>query len=351
MIAGTETPLGAEVLWAGRGTTALMALLRAAGPPGAGVLVPVNLCAIAVAGILWSGMHPVFHDVSAAHGNAESDHLSAVETSGCAVLLAVHNFGRPVDLPAFRAFANARGLMLVEDACNALGATRDGTPVGHTGDAAIYSFNSGKIVDCGHGGAVRIGDAALRAAVADALAAMPPYGSPHAEATARLEAELRAARQAGDVAAQRAALERYRPFVEHRAASDWLAEIRRAIAPLANIVTHRRRLAERYRRMITSPAVTHPGPVAGEVPWRYSILVPPLLRDRLLAHLHENGVPCSAWYPPVHGIFAPVAQASYPGAERFGAAVVNLWTDASTDIAAVDRASALIDRFLGDAPA
>jgi perosamine synthetase len=340
--------LPGEVLWAGRGTAALIAFLRAAAPPGTGVVVPVNLCAIAIAGIIWSGLRPVFHDVSEFHGNAEVHHLDAVDASNCTILLAVHNFGRSIDLAGFRAWAEARNMLLVEDVCNAVGATYKGRPLGQMGNAAFYSFNHGKIVACGHGGAISVRDHTLRNRVARAIDDMPPYTQAHAVAIEQLESDLRTARILGSEKAQYAAYERYRPYALFRAAPSWTDIIFRAIEDLPSNVNHRRKLADRYRRMIVTEAVTHPPADDEAAPWRYSILVPPDRRETLLSRLRSNGIPASAWYPPVHGIFAPDTESVYPEADRFAARVINLWVDLATDMAAVDRTSALINGFFDE---
>lgn len=345
MTGPSDAFLPPDLLWAGRGTAALIAFLRAAVPQGSGVLVPVNLCGIAVAGIAWSGMQPVFHDVSPDDGNAELAHLQAADTSHCKVLLAVHNFGRTVDIFGFRVFAEAHGLLLLEDACNALGASRDGRPAGRTGDAALYSFNGGKILDRGHGGAIRIHDPRLRARVAAEIDAMPAHTAEHDAAITALEEALRAARLAGSVTAQRAAFDRYRPFAEFRAAPDWPDEIAHGARDLPSNAAHRRALATIYRSAIGHSAVAHTRLADGDAPWRYCILVPPQQRGALLEFLRAESVPCSAWYPAVHDIFTPDDPAAWPGAERFGASVVNLWTDPATTPDDARRTSGLINRF------
>jgi dTDP-4-amino-4,6-dideoxygalactose transaminase len=349
-----ETTLPEDALWTGRGTAALIGLLRAAVPLGSGVLVPVNLCGIAVAGIIWSGMRPIFHDVSELHGNGEVRHLEAADTSDCAVLIAVSNFGRAIDIAGFRTWADQRHMLLVEDVCNAAGATYRGRPLGETGGAAIYSFNHGKNMSFGHGGAVTVREPALRARVARALDEMPSFTRSHAVAIERLETELRASRllasEQVQFAAQFAAYESYRPYVAFKPAPDWPSGISQKLASLPANVRHRRLLSDRYRRKISAEAVTHTPPDDEAAPWRHSILVPPERRDALLVHLRTRGFHASAWYPPVHGIFAPDAVAVYPEAQRFAARVVNLWVDLATDVTTVDRTSVLINHFF-DEPA
>ena len=348
MTVRNENALPNDVIITGRGTAALAAFLRAAVAPGAGVLIPVNLCAIAVAGIVGAGFRPVFHDVSPIHGNAELHHLEAADLAGCAVVLAVHNFGRPVDAIAFRGFAKAHGMMLVEDVCNALVASSDSHALGQVGDAAFFSFNYGKIIDCGHGGAIYVRDPVLRSRVQKVIEDMPAHTRRHKKATEDLEAELRTARLGNSPRDQKAAYERYRSFSEFQADSEWAGEIRRALEELSSNVVHRRKLAHRYQAMIAHPDAMHTPIEEGSVPWRYSILVPPPLRNEVLVRLRSEHIPCSAWYPPVNDIFAPDVPLNYPGAERFSGSVINLWTDPATDEAAVDRTSARINSLLED---
>ena len=60
---------GRPALLASRGTAALMAAAHGLGLAGRDILVPVNLCPIAVAGLIWAGVRPVFHDVDPDSGN------------------------------------------------------------------------------------------------------------------------------------------------------------------------------------------------------------------------------------------------------------------------------------------
>jgi perosamine synthetase len=78
-------------------------------------------------------------------------------------LLPVHIFGYPADMDAFEAIAARRGLGLVEDACEALGALHaDGTPVGGRGNPAVFGFYANKQLTTGEGGMVALGSAALK---------------------------------------------------------------------------------------------------------------------------------------------------------------------------------------------
>ena len=75
----------------------------------------------------------------------------------------MHIFGYPADMPAFERLAAERGLWLVEDACEALGAVHaDGAPVGARGNLAVFGFYPNKQLTTGEGGAVVCPDAAAK---------------------------------------------------------------------------------------------------------------------------------------------------------------------------------------------
>ena len=72
--------------------------------------------------ILYEGARPVFCDIDRRTLNLDPDAAAAAVTERTAGILPVHIFGYPADMPAFERIAGERGLWLVEDACEALGA-------------------------------------------------------------------------------------------------------------------------------------------------------------------------------------------------------------------------------------
>lgn len=335
-----------QVIWTGRGVTAMTIALRNAVPKNSGVLVPVNICSIAIAGILSAGMRPVFHDVSEEHGNADVSHLESVAAAECSVLMATHNFGRPVDMDAFCAFSRKHDLFLLEDVCNALGASFDGQPLGSFGEAAIYSFNTGKIVDAGGGGALTVKDPGLRSRCAADLASQPLFSGSSREQIDVLEGRLRSARTQNNLTLEKNALEAYLPFSLFRHGTEFEENIWHHISSLAENVAHRISLSNIYRESLSSPKLTHAPRAEGEVPWRHTILVPEDLRDNLVDHMRNNDCHASTWYPPIHKVFSVKDTHHYPGAERFSKRVINLWVDQKTTIDEALRTSRIIEAFL-----
>lgn len=144
------------------GTAALHAAYFAAGV-GAGdevVTTPITFAATANAA-LYLGARPVFADVDPGTVLLTPAAAEAAIGPATKVLAPVDFSGHPVDVDGFRALADARGLVLVEDACHALGASVEGRPVGSLAHMTVFSFHPVKHAATGEGGAVLTDDAAL----------------------------------------------------------------------------------------------------------------------------------------------------------------------------------------------
>jgi perosamine synthetase len=341
---------GRAALFASRGTAALMAAAHGLDLAGRDILVPVNLCPIAVAGLVWAGVRPVFHDVDPDSGNARLEDIAAAWQPRCGAILAVHNFGVPVAADAFAAFAAARGMRLIEDCCNAAGAVWNSRPVGTFGDAAIYSFGAGKIVDAGGGGAVVANDCAVIEAMAGWLETKPLADESERRADAEMELALRALRndRSSTPADLRRVYERYRPFAAMRVGPSRRAWIADAVAALPDGLKRRRSLAARWQLRLEGGGARSVAAPEGAAPWRFNILVDPGRRDILIAALQDAGVPCSTWYPPIAAQFAgeAVGGESCHGAEQFASRVVNLWVDETITSDVVDTTTDLISHVL-----
>jgi len=106
---------------------------------------------------------PVFADIDPRTLNLDPAAAAAAITERTTALLPVHIFGYPADIPGFEELARQRGLWLVEDACEALGAEHaDGAMVGARGNLATFAFYPNKQLATGEGGAVVAPSAELR---------------------------------------------------------------------------------------------------------------------------------------------------------------------------------------------
>jgi perosamine synthetase len=138
------------------GTAGLHLAIRAAGVEAGDEVVTTPFSFVASANcLLYEGARPVFCDIDARTLNLDPAAAEAAVGERTAGLLPVHIFGYPADLPALEPLAARRGLWIVEDACEALGAVhRDGPRVGARGNLAVFAFYPNKQVTTGEGGAV-----------------------------------------------------------------------------------------------------------------------------------------------------------------------------------------------------
>ena len=150
----------AHAIGVGSGTAALRLALMSFGI-GAGdevITTPLTFVATSAA-ILHAGARPVFVDVDPRTCNLDPACVEAAITERTRAILPVHLHGQPVDMAPICAIAAARGLRIIEDACQAVGATYEGTRVGGLGDAGCFSFYPAKNLGAaGDGGMVTTND-------------------------------------------------------------------------------------------------------------------------------------------------------------------------------------------------
>jgi dTDP-4-amino-4,6-dideoxygalactose transaminase len=129
----------------GSGLDALrLGLLGAGLEPGDEVLVPANTFVATLEAVTQAGGLPVLVDASERDLNIDVAAARLAVGPKTRFLLPVHLYGQLADLRALAALASECGLGIVEDACQAHGAVRDGLTPGMVGAAAAYSFYPGK---------------------------------------------------------------------------------------------------------------------------------------------------------------------------------------------------------------
>jgi dTDP-4-amino-4,6-dideoxygalactose transaminase len=139
-----------------------LALLAANAQPGDEVLVPAMTFAATIEAVLQAGFRPKLVDVSESDYCLDPDAAAAAAWGRTRVILPVHLYGQVADVRALAPVARATGALLVEDACQAHGAERDGILAGSAGAAAAFSFYPGKNLGAfGDAGALVTGDEEL----------------------------------------------------------------------------------------------------------------------------------------------------------------------------------------------
>ncbi|MCM8769640.1 MAG: DegT/DnrJ/EryC1/StrS family aminotransferase [Candidatus Omnitrophica bacterium] len=135
------------------GTAALHMAVAACGC-GAGdeVIVPAYSWSSSATCVLHHNCIPVFVDIEWATMNIDVEKIEAAITEKTKAIIVVHLHGLPVNLEKVLALAKKYNLKIIEDACQAHGATFKGKKVGLLGDCAAFSFNQNKCLCSGEGG-------------------------------------------------------------------------------------------------------------------------------------------------------------------------------------------------------
>ena len=263
------------------GTAALHLAVRALGwGPGDEILTsPFSFVASANC-LLYEGATPVFCDIDPVTLNLDPGAARAALSERTAGLRAVHIFGYPAAMPALESLAAERGLPVLEDACQALGAVAsDGRRVGTRGNAGAFAFYANKQLTTGEGGML-----------------VPP--SAEIAARARRERNQGRAPDMGRVEHQGLGFNYRLPEV---GAALGVAQLERIEVLLAE----RARVAALYRELV--------GPMEGvELPCEdrgderrswfvYVVQLPEGAdRDEVIAELARRGVQSKAYLPCIH---------------------------------------------------
>lgn len=138
------------------GTSALhLALLAAGIGPGDEVITSPFTFVATAAAIVYTGARPVFVDIQPESFNIDPSAIESAITPRTKAVVPVHLYGQPAEMDPIMAVARRHGLKVIEDACQAHGATYRGQPVGSLGHMGCFSFYPGKNLGAfGEGGAV-----------------------------------------------------------------------------------------------------------------------------------------------------------------------------------------------------
>lgn len=148
------------------GTAALhLALLAANIGPGDEVIVPPLSFVATAATVRHVGATPVFVDCDPEIGTIAADAIERAITPRTRCIVPVHLYGHPADMDPIMDLANRHGLVVIEDAAEAHGATYKGRKVGGIGHMSVFSFYGNKLITTGEGGMVATSDRSLASRV------------------------------------------------------------------------------------------------------------------------------------------------------------------------------------------
>jgi dTDP-4-amino-4,6-dideoxygalactose transaminase len=304
-VAELEAKVGAllgvkHVLGVSNGTDALMLAAKALGlGPGDEVITAPNSFLASASAFALVGATPRFADVGD-DMNLDPAAFEAAISPRTKAVVPVHLTGRPARMPEILAIARRRGLAVIEDCAQAIGAKRDGRPVGGWGDIGSFSCHPLKnLFSYGDGGLLSTNDPGLH----QRLAIARNHGMPNRDTcmfwsqNARLD-ELQAALLLVN-------LGRFAAWAEER-----------------------RRLAYRYHAALRGLVVV-PEEGAGEYHVYQTYMIRTERRDELQAFLRTRGIEALTHYrTPIHEQPAAAAlgyrHGDFPGAERMAATILSL---------------------------
>ena len=307
------------------GTDALMlALLACDIGPGDEVITTTFTFIATAAAISHVGARPVLVDIDPRTRNIDPARIEAAITPRTKAILPVHLYGQPADMDPILAIAKAHDLRVIEDACQAHGASYKGAKTGGLADAACFSFYPAKnLGGAGDGGAFTTNDPELAARVRNLRdhGRTTKYSHSVVGYTYRLDAL-----QAAILAVKLPHLDRWN-------------NTRRA-----NVIC--------YNTLLADAGVTLPSEADGfhSVYHIYAIEVD--RRDALLQHLQSKGIGAGIHYPlPVHlqPAYADLGlpAGSFPQAEAAAARELSLPLYAEMTEAQIHEVVAAIKEFKG----
>lgn len=307
------------------GTAALhIALVELGVGAGDEVILPTLTFAASVNPVLYCGASPVLVDVNPDTWTLDADEVEKAITSRTKAVMPVHLYGNPCDMDSLCSLCAERGIGIIEDATESLGAAWRGQSTGTFGAFGCFSFNGNKLITTGGGGMVVTTDPDhadhIRFLVNQARDASKGYYHP----------ELG-----------------YNYRMTNLEASLGLAQLER----LDEFLAAKRRFASMYRDALEDlPGVEfqHETPCGESAWWLPSLTVEHPSIPALQKILTDHGVPTRRVFSPLHTFpylrgHAPFA---CPNAERIHWQGLNLPASTVNDDASVRSAAEIVREVL-----
>jgi perosamine synthetase len=291
------------------GTSGLHLCMRAAGMAEGDEVITTPFSFLASANcILYERATPVFVDIDEASLNIDPALAARAVTARTRAMLPVHVFGQPCAMDELQAVCRDRSLVLVEDACEAVGAEYKGRKVGTFGKAAVFSFYPNKAMTLGEGAVVTTDD-------------------PH---WAELMQSLRNQGRGDGGTGYSSDRLGYNYRLDEMSAALGVAQLAR----LDRLLAQRQAVAARYGDMLRRvPGVTVKRTRASTTRMSWFVFVihldPHIDRDRVIEQLEVCGIPSRVYFTPIH--LEPYYRqrfgfkpGDFPVAERVAASILAL---------------------------
>lgn len=262
------------------GTSGLHCLVKAMGlGPGDEVITTPYSFVASTNCLLFEGVTPVFVEIDPKTFNMDLNRVEAAITPKTKALLPVDVFGQPMDMAAVNAIARKHNLLVLEDSCEALGASYKGVKAGTHCDGAVFAFYPNKQITTAEGGMIVTNDdriADLCRSYRSQGRAITGFWLHHERVGYNYRlSELHAAM--GEVQMQR----------------------------LEEILDKRQAVADRYNQLLSGvEGITLPYIDAGvdRMSWFVYVIqvAPGIDRDAVMERLKAKGIGCRPYFTPIH---------------------------------------------------
>jgi perosamine synthetase len=265
------------------GTAALHLAIRALNiGEGDEVILPSFTFIAVVNAVVFERATPIFADIDPVTLNLDPKCVEAAITSRTKAIVVVHTFGVPAEMDALMQLARRYNLAVIEDACEAIGATYNGQRVGTFGDVSVFAFYPNKQITTGEGGAILTRDPKL---------------------ASRMRAMRNQGRYPSSDWLQHSELG-YNYRLSEMACALGIVQLRR----LPEILRQRAQAAQNYDALLSSvgsidrPSLTI---ASSTISWfvyvvRIAAHLPINTRDTLLRTLQQQGIGCARYFAPIH---------------------------------------------------
>ncbi|MEU6647382.1 DegT/DnrJ/EryC1/StrS family aminotransferase [Saccharomonospora sp. NPDC046836] len=277
--------------------------------PGCDVVMPTVAFVSAANAVAAHGARPVFCDVDPRTLNPTAEHVEAALTPATKAVLVLHYGGHPGQIDRIADLCAERGVVLIEDAANAVASTIGGRACGTFGDFGVWSFDHGKIAVAVDGGMLYARD-------------------PDLAERGRKLAYLGLEQTSGYARAQQSATRWWditvSSFSRRSVMNDVLAAIGCVqLRRLDGFLRRRAEIVAQYDRALAGvpglvlPPALPPGHRGSH--YFYWVQLPAGIRDEVAHDLYERGIYTTLRYPLLHQVRAYGSDARLPGAESAAA--------------------------------
>jgi dTDP-4-amino-4,6-dideoxygalactose transaminase len=278
-----------------------LSLLSAGVGPGDEVITAANTFIATASAISFAGARPVLVDIDPETYNMDPSQLSLAITEKTKAVIPVHLYGQPADMDPILEISEENDLTVIEDACQAHGATYRGKRAGSIGDAGCFSFYPGKNLGAyGDGGAIVTDYEEL----AHGVRTMRNYG-------------------------QDKKYHHIAPAYNKRLDSLQAAVLVAKLRHLEEWNAARQKNAAIYDSLLSGSCVITPFKLDSVEHVYHLYVIRSEERDELMGHLNSHGISCGLHYPiPVH--LHPVYEnlgymaGSFPASEKASKRILSL---------------------------